>query len=180
MSRPSHPLRESIPLVDYAPPDHWYWDSLGHEHGPWHRLHRLGDLVTQSRRRFIYYKRCDEAVKDRLAMLNAQAIQDQQAAIDLARKRHPRGNRQVTAKQRIDELFADAGKVVERARGEVDAVVAEHLATLSPEQTAANEAAFDEQIESERFDAAHAKFRQGQPLEIPEFLRRSPKARSLH
>ncbi len=175
-----HPLLQYLPSVDDAPPNHWYWDSLGHEYGPWHRLHRLGDLVTQSRRRFIYYKRCDEAVKDRLAMLNAQAVQDQQDAIDLARKRHPRGNRQVAAKQHLDELFADAGKVVERARGEVDAIVAEHLETLSPKQKAVNEATFDEYIENERFDAAHAKFRQGQPLKVPHFLRRSTKPRLLH
>ena len=143
-------------------------------------MHHLGDLVTQSRRRFTYYKRCDEAVKDRLVLINAQAVQDQQDAIDHARKKHPRGNRQVAAKQRMEELFTDAGKIVERARVDIDAIVAEHLATLSPEQKAANEVAFDERVENERFGAAHAKFRQGQPLEVPEFLRRPKKKRLLH
>lgn len=168
-----HPLPQYIPTVDDAPPNHWYWDSLGHEWGPWYRLHRLGDLVTESPRRFIYYKRCNEDVKDKLALINAQAIQDRDDAFDHAKKRHSRGNRKVTAQDRIAELFTDAGKIVEQTKTEIDAIVAEHLATLSKEQQAANEAVFNPRLEHERFGAAHSRFRQGQPRGIPKFLRRA-------
>lgn len=177
MKRP-HP--QHVPLLDDAPSHHWYWDSLGHEWGPWHCLHNLGDIVTQSRRRFVYFTRCDDEVKDRLVLINAQAIHDREDAIDHARGCHPRGNRHVSAAVRIEELFAEAGEIVVEARRVIDEIVAEHLNDLSKADQACNEAAFNAAVERERFAGAHAKFRHGQPLAVPEFLRRRKTARRTH
>lgn len=153
--------RETAPLCD----------GMGHPWGAWYRLHRRGDLVTGSYRRFVYYKRCSVAVRDRLADINAQAIHDRDDALMLAQKDHPRGQRHVSGEGRVEELTVDARTIVRAAREEIDAIVAQHLATLSPEKQAANEASFDEEIERARFGAAHERVGQEHPLQVPEFLR---------